>query len=168
VFGIGWTEFIVIALVLLIFVGPRQLPVVLRKAGQIIGDLKGASRDLKTQLDNEIRDIEDDLRKAAPEELIDDITAVRQFKSRTPRKAVAYRASEAVNKEIRSLKRSIEKDGLQETIEKKPRTRAAGDETEGVKEILSTKKESKKESAPQQNEKSTQSQTAGFRDRKPR
>ncbi len=40
-FGIGWSEFVLIALVLLIFVGPKHLPSVLKKAGMVIG---GSSR----------------------------------------------------------------------------------------------------------------------------
>lgn len=75
-FGIGWTELIVIALVVLVFVGPKNLPPLLRKVGGIMSELKSASRELRNQLDAEVRDldispkdmvreIEDDVRKAA-------------------------------------------------------------------------------------------------------
>ncbi len=57
-FGIGWTEFVVIAFVLLIFVGPKHLPDVLRKAGMIINELKNASRELRHQVTEEVRDLE--------------------------------------------------------------------------------------------------------------
>ena len=57
-FGIGWSEFVLIALVLLIFVGPRHLPAVLKKAGMVIGELKRASRELQHQVSEEVRDIE--------------------------------------------------------------------------------------------------------------
>lgn len=57
-FGIGWSEFVLIALVLLIFVGPRHLPSVLKKAGIVIGELKRASRELQHQVSEEVRDIE--------------------------------------------------------------------------------------------------------------
>ena len=57
-FGIGWSEFILIALVLLIFVGPRQLPPLLRKAGMIVNDLKRAGRELQHQVTEEVRDLE--------------------------------------------------------------------------------------------------------------
>lgn len=57
-FGIGWSEFVLIALVLLIFVGPKHLPVVLKKTGIVIGELKRASRELQQQVSEEVRDIE--------------------------------------------------------------------------------------------------------------
>ncbi len=55
--GIGAIEFIVIAIVLLVFVGPKHMPVMLRKLGRIIGDLRNASRDLRNQFQTEIADI---------------------------------------------------------------------------------------------------------------
>ena len=57
-FGIGWSEFILIALVLLIFVGPKQLPPLLRKAGMIVSELKRAGRELQQQVTEEVRDLE--------------------------------------------------------------------------------------------------------------
>ena len=75
-FGIGWTELIVIALVVLVFVGPKNLPPLLRKVGGIMAELKSASRELRNQIDAEVadldispkkmaREIEEDLLKAA-------------------------------------------------------------------------------------------------------
>ena len=64
-FGIGWTEFIVIALVLLIFVGPKNLPPLLRKVGGIVAEFKSASRELRNQLDVEVKALELDQAKAA-------------------------------------------------------------------------------------------------------
>ncbi len=57
-FGIGWSEFIVIMLIVLIFVGPKHLPEVLRKVGKVIGDLKRASIELQSRVSEEVRDIE--------------------------------------------------------------------------------------------------------------
>ncbi len=57
-FGIGWSEFILIALVLLIFVGPKQLPALLKKAGMIVTELKRAGRELQHQVTEEVRDLE--------------------------------------------------------------------------------------------------------------
>ncbi len=81
-FGIGWTEFIVIALVLLIFVGPQHLPGVLRKMGLIINELKNASRELRNQINEEVRDLEQsvgpiktpkDFMRGLEQEVTDDI-----------------------------------------------------------------------------------------------
>ena len=64
-FGIGWTEFIVIALVLMIFVGPKNLPPLLRKVGGIMAEFKSASRELRNQLDVEVKALDLDQAKAA-------------------------------------------------------------------------------------------------------
>ena len=57
-FGIGWTEFVLVALVLLIFVGPKHLPGMLKKFVEIIGELKSASREFRNQIEEEIGDIQ--------------------------------------------------------------------------------------------------------------
>ncbi len=64
-FGIGWNEFIVIALVLMVFVGPKNLPPLLRKVGGIMAEFKSASRELRNQLDVEVKALELDQAKAA-------------------------------------------------------------------------------------------------------
>jgi sec-independent protein translocase protein TatB len=68
VFGIGWTEFIVIALVLLIFVGPKNLPPLLRKVGGIMAEFKSASRELRNQLDVEVKALDLDQARTAIED----------------------------------------------------------------------------------------------------
>ena len=69
-FGIGWSEFVLIALVLLIFVGPRHLPAVLKKAGMVIGELK-----LQHQVSEEVRDIERSIGDIkSPDALLRDLT----------------------------------------------------------------------------------------------
>ena len=57
-FGIGWTEFVIIALVLLVFVGPRNLPPLLRKLGTVMSEFKSASRELRNQIDLESEGLE--------------------------------------------------------------------------------------------------------------
>lgn len=66
-FGIGWTEFIIIALVLLIFVGPKNLPPLFRKIGTIVAEFKNASRELRNQIDMEVADLE------SPRQIVRDI-----------------------------------------------------------------------------------------------
>lgn len=51
--GIGWTEFILIAVVLLIIVGPKHLPKVFRKLGRITAEFRAASRELRNQIELE-------------------------------------------------------------------------------------------------------------------
>ena len=68
-FGIGWTEFIVIALAFLIFLGPKEIPRVFNKLGRLMRELNAASRELRNQLEVEVRDI------PTPQKLADEISA---------------------------------------------------------------------------------------------
>jgi sec-independent protein translocase protein TatB len=58
VFDIGGPELIVIAIVILIFAGPKHLPEMMRKLGRITAELRNASRELRAQLENETADLE--------------------------------------------------------------------------------------------------------------
>ncbi len=49
-FGIGFTELLVIAVVALIFIGPDKLPDLARTVGKTFLDLKRAADDIKTQV----------------------------------------------------------------------------------------------------------------------
>lgn len=61
-FGIGFSEMLIIAVVLLIAVGPRQLPQMMKTVGKGIRDIRRAADDLRrsTGIDELLRD--DDLR----------------------------------------------------------------------------------------------------------
>ena len=50
-FDLGWTELLVIGVVALIVVGPKDLPVLFRKAGQFIGKAKGMAREFSQAMD---------------------------------------------------------------------------------------------------------------------
>jgi len=45
-FNIGFTEFLVIGIVALIVIGPKQLPEVARVVGRLLAELKRATQDL--------------------------------------------------------------------------------------------------------------------------
>jgi sec-independent protein translocase protein TatB len=61
---IGGTELLVIAAVALIVVGPKDLPVLLRKLGQFIGKIRGMANEFRASFDEMARQSElDELRK---------------------------------------------------------------------------------------------------------
>lgn len=61
---IGGTELLVIAAVALIVVGPKDLPVLLRKLGQFMGRMRGMASEFRASFDEMARQTElDDLRK---------------------------------------------------------------------------------------------------------
>lgn len=63
-FEVGWSEILLIAVVALIVVGPRDLPDLLRQAGRAVGALKRMAGDFHAQFNDVIRETElDNLRK---------------------------------------------------------------------------------------------------------
>ena len=70
-FDIGWSELLVIAVVALIAIGPKELPGVLRTAGQWIGKVRRMAAEFQSQFQEALREAEmDDLKKQ-----VDDLKA---------------------------------------------------------------------------------------------
>lgn len=57
-FDIGWSELLIIAAVAIIFVGPKDLPRMLRTFGQTVGKYKRMAGEFRTQFDDALRDSE--------------------------------------------------------------------------------------------------------------
>ena len=69
-FGIGWSEFVVIGVVALIAIGPKELPGVLRMVGQTVGKIRRMANEIQGQFQEAMREAEmADVRKE-----LDDIT----------------------------------------------------------------------------------------------
>lgn len=69
-FDIGWSELMIIGVVALIVVGPKDLPMMFRKVGQFVGKARGMARDFQTAMhdaadESGVRDIADSVKKAA-------------------------------------------------------------------------------------------------------
>ncbi|MGI2032330.1 Sec-independent protein translocase protein TatB [Rhizobium panacihumi] len=61
---IGWTELLVIAIVLIVVVGPKDLPPMLRAFGKMTSNLRKMAGDFRTQFDEALREADmDDVRK---------------------------------------------------------------------------------------------------------
>jgi sec-independent protein translocase protein TatB len=74
-FDIGWSELVVIGVVALIFIGPRELPSVLRNIGQVMTKLRRMASEFQGQFQEALREAElDELRKQA-EKLSSDVTS---------------------------------------------------------------------------------------------
>jgi sec-independent protein translocase protein TatB len=70
-FDIGWSEFIVIAVVALIAIGPKELPGVLRSVGHWMGKIRQMAGEFQNQFNEAMREAEmADLKKHA-----DDLSA---------------------------------------------------------------------------------------------
>ncbi|MDP1556997.1 MAG: Sec-independent protein translocase protein TatB [Hyphomonas sp.] len=67
--GIGFSEIIVLGLAALIFIGPKDLPVLMRKIGQFIGKGRRMAREFQAAFDDIARQSELDELKKEIEEL---------------------------------------------------------------------------------------------------
>lgn len=64
-FGVDSIEFLVVALVALVVIGPKDLPHVLRKVGNWVGKARGVARHFRSGIDTMIRESElDEMEKS--------------------------------------------------------------------------------------------------------
>src|SRR5215469_5448220 len=67
-FDIGWSEFLLIAVVALIAIGPKELPAVLRTIGQWMGKARRMAAEFQSQFQEAMREAEmADLKKSFDE-----------------------------------------------------------------------------------------------------
>ena len=65
---VGWTEILVIAIVLIIVVGPKDLPQMLRTFGRMVAKMRSMAGDFRQQFDEALREADlDDVRKTIGE-----------------------------------------------------------------------------------------------------
>ena len=63
-FEISWSELLILGIVTLIFVGPKELPVFLRTLGKYAGSVKRQASEFRAQFDAAMREAElDSMRK---------------------------------------------------------------------------------------------------------
>lgn len=99
-FDIGWAEMMVIAVVAIVVVGPKELPGMLRTAGNALGKARRMGRDFQRQFDDALRDAE-------LHELKQGLDSV---KSASPRNMVKS-AMSPVSDEMEALDRTIKDPG---------------------------------------------------------
>lgn len=68
-FGIGFFELLIIAVVAVVFVGPKKLPEVMRQAGKFFVQMRRTANDVRSTFDQVIREAEDDIRKQEADHL---------------------------------------------------------------------------------------------------
>lgn len=57
-FEISWSELLILGIVTLIFVGPKELPVFLRTLGRYAGSIKRQANEFRAQFDEALREAE--------------------------------------------------------------------------------------------------------------
>ncbi|MER2536948.1 MAG: Sec-independent protein translocase protein TatB, partial [Rhizobiaceae bacterium] len=67
-FDIGWTEMLVIAVVMIVVVGPKDLPKMLRTFGKMTTKMRSMAGDFQRQFNEAMREAElDDVKKSIDE-----------------------------------------------------------------------------------------------------
>ncbi|ASY62833.1 Twin-arginine translocation protein TatB [Sinorhizobium sojae CCBAU 05684] len=76
---IGWTELVVIAIVLIVVVGPKDLPPMLRAFGRMTAKMRGMAGDFRRQFDEALReaDLDDVRRTISDAQSLNPTTALR-------------------------------------------------------------------------------------------
>jgi len=77
--GVGGFEYLFIAILIIIFVGPKDLPSVIRTFGKYFGKLKKFTREFKSSInefakESGVDDVKSSIEKAKPINLTEEIT----------------------------------------------------------------------------------------------
>ena len=104
-FDLGWTEFIVVAVVAILVVGPKELPGMLRTIGKTIGSARRMAGDFQRQFNDALKEADLDGIKSGIDS-VNKINPVRQIKdSLNPIK----QAADDVQRDNKGLLKSSEK-----------------------------------------------------------
>ncbi len=101
-FDIGWTELLVIAMVAIIVVGPKDLPRMLRTFGQTVGKLRRMAGEFQSTFNEALREAEQqadiaDMRKQVESiGKIDPLADLKKSIQAEPAKAAPKKAADAV------------------------------------------------------------------------
>ena len=97
-FGIGASELMIIAVVALIVIGPRELPKVLRAVGRFVNQMRGMASEFQKHLDAAMRE-------TGIEEVKKDVRNLTNF---TGTKDIGKQLSETFSKQGADMKRLLE------------------------------------------------------------
>lgn len=97
-FDLGWTEFIVVAVVAILVVGPKELPGMLRTIGKTIGNMRRMAGDFQRQMNDALKEADLDGIKTGIDS-VNSINPVSQLKSSlNPVKQAAEDVQRDINK----------------------------------------------------------------------
>jgi sec-independent protein translocase protein TatB len=122
-FDIGWSELMIIGVVALIVVGPKDLPMMFRKVGNFVGKARGMARDFQSAMDHTadesgVKDLADSVKKAAD---IKDDLSVSGMSSKATEFAKNYgNTQSAADTKPAAEKSASKKPAAKKTAAKKP------------------------------------------------
>ena len=117
-FDISWTEFLLIGVVALIVIGPKELPTVMRSLGQWTRKVRSMAADFQNQFHEAMREAEmTDLKKQ-----VDDMAS--DIKNYDPLKDVRENVA-SIGALGKDFEKSLDSASAQKPLELKPETEAA-------------------------------------------
>jgi sec-independent protein translocase protein TatB len=117
-FDISWTEFLLIGVVALIVIGPKELPTVMRSLGQWTRKVRGMAADFQNQFQEAMREAEmTDLKKQ-----VDDMAS--DIKNYDPLKDVRENV-ESIGSLGKDFEKSLDSTAAPKPVELKPETSTA-------------------------------------------
>ena len=147
-FGLGWAEIMVVGIVALIVIGPKELPIVFRKVGQFVGKAKGMARDFS----NAMHDAAEESGMEDALESINSITDTAQMVSDPTPKWKDFVPGSETTKLVK--KRANQKKKMHEAAAKKSQERLGSVKAENASEVVNSSsvahdKPAVKKTAPQ-------------------
>ena len=147
-FGLGWAEIMVVGIVALIVIGPKELPIVFRKVGQFVGKAKGMARDFSSAMHDAAE--ESGMKDAM--ESMNSITDTAQMVSDPTPKWKDFVPGPETTKLVK--KRANQKKKMHEAAAKKSQERLGSVKAENANELVSSSsvahdKPAVKKTAPQ-------------------
>lgn len=118
-FDIGWLELMVIGIVALIVVGPEDLPMMFRKVGRIMGQMRGMAREFQ-------RSMEEAADQTGLREATSELNKVRDFGIKSPSKSARSQVQSWLKDEDKpsGAKSAAAKNGEDTSAEDKAETEA--------------------------------------------
>jgi sec-independent protein translocase protein TatB len=129
-FDISWTEFLLIGIVALVVIGPKELPGVMRTLGQYTRKIRGMAADFQNQFQEAMREAEmADLKKS-----VDDLA--QDVKNYDPLKS-AREDVESIGKDLnKDLSKDFENKPLDLMTPQAPDASASADEAARVEPVV--------------------------------
>ena len=129
-FGLGWAEIMVVGIVALIVIGPKELPIVFRKVGQFVGKAKGMARDFSSAMHDAAKEsgMEDAM------ESMNSITDTAQMVSDPTPKWKDFVPGPETTKLVK--KRANQKKKMHEAAAKKSQERLGSVKAENANEVV--------------------------------
>ncbi len=135
-FDIGWTELLIIGVVALIVVGPKDLPVMFRTLGQFTGRLRGMAREFTRAMD-------DAADQAGAKDLARDLRSMSNPRSAATQKFKKAAGLDGIQNSIDDLMNDdVEDEGARDTTAK-----SYGENTKALAEKRAAEAQARREEA---------------------